>query len=51
MLEPTSNPVAFRNVGETPWLEVVGWVCLVWYLVVQLVCVIGYFQMYVPVVL
>jgi ceramide glucosyltransferase len=31
--------------GGFQWPVIVGWVCLIWYTTVVLVCYLGYFQM------
>ncbi|OJJ41740.1 hypothetical protein ASPWEDRAFT_48249 [Aspergillus wentii DTO 134E9] len=51
MLKPTSpsNPLDVGPAvshGGVPWLVVVGWVGLIWYCTVMLVCVLGYFQLW-----
>ncbi|BCR89479.1 putative ceramide glucosyltransferase [Aspergillus chevalieri] len=46
MLKPTSQSKSSDVDGGFPWLDAVGWGCLIWYTTVQLVCVVGYYQIW-----
>lgn len=49
MLEPTSHLLERVPVGHGAMSAsaVAGWIGLIWYLTVLVVCALGYFQMYV----